>query len=121
MSHPSHPQQPNRPPMHLPPHAVDREQPPARGPGMPRPSYGAAIRVAVAIAIVKWLLIVVEIVAVAVFGFMVFEAMNEGDSNWFPNALAALGCVVAIVLTWVLFGWFEQVLRMLTAIARNTQ
>ena len=110
MSHPG-PQQQAMPP-----------QQPYR-PAPPQANYKPALRVANAIAVLKWVLIGLEVIALllAVVGGIFTYLDEPGDDAWVPFVASALGALIGIGLTWVLFGWFEQVLRTLVGIAGNTR
>ncbi|SDD22898.1 hypothetical protein [Auraticoccus monumenti] len=88
-------------------------------------SYRAALRVATAIAVIKWILIAL-IVMGQLGGAAYVLATSEGSDV--DSGLILLGIVLsfvvlvlAVVLVWVLFGWFEHVLRVLVSIADHTR
>ncbi|OYO01584.1 hypothetical protein CGZ95_07335 [Enemella evansiae] len=97
-------------------------QPPYR-PAPPQANHKPALRVANAIAVIKWILIGLEVIAVllAVVIGVLTQLDDPDDDAWVPFALSALGGIIITGLTWVLFGWFEQVLRTLVGIAENTR
>jgi hypothetical protein len=81
-------------------------------------SMAAAARVAVAIGVVKWVLIGLAIV---VAGVAVLRAVVDGTD--YDRAVAVgtgLGGLIWVLFVWVLFGWFEHTLSALITIARNT-
>ena len=81
-------------------------------------STAPAVRVATTIATCKWIA-VGGILLVGVLGLL--GGLASGDAS---RVLIGLVLLVASVLyalvAWVLFGWFEQTLRMLAVIAENT-
>lgn len=95
--------------------------PPPRFPG----TYRSALRVATTIAVLKWILIALIIMA-QLGGAGYALATSEGsdvDGTLILLAVAAsfVVLVLAVVLVWVLFGWFEHVLRVLVSIADHTR
>lgn len=84
----------------------------------------AAIRVANTIATVKW--IVIGLIVLAAFvgpAVLIFGSIDGGVSIG-PVLVAVLaglvGSLLGSIVVWVLFGWFEQTLRMLAMVATNT-
>ena len=81
-------------------------------------SPAAAQRVAGTIGTVKWVL-VVALLAFAVLCLVV--GVVAGDSSAFLVCLGvAITWVISAVVTWVMFGWFEHTLSMLSQVALNT-
>ncbi|WP_109506352.1 hypothetical protein [Nocardioides speluncae] len=85
----------------------------------------AAIRVANTIATFKWIVIGLIVLAMFVVPAVVFFGVLEGE-DLAPLAIlllavaALVGGVLGSIIAWVLFGWFEQTLRMLAMVAGNT-
>jgi hypothetical protein len=82
-------------------------------------SMAAGARVAVAIGVVKWVLIGLAMVAAGV-GILLTLVDPTTDYSVVVGIVYAIGCVVWSLFVWVLFGWFEHTLSALVAIARNT-
>ena len=82
-------------------------------------SIAAGGRVAVAIGIIKWVLIGL---AMVVAGVAVLLRLVDDTTDYKTEAIAltVVSCVVWSLFVWVLFGWFEHTLSALIAIARNT-
>lgn len=82
-------------------------------------SMAAGARVAVAIGVVKWVLIGL---ATVVAGVVVLVALLDDTTGYDAETVALIvgSCFVWSVFVWVLFGWFEHTLSALVAIARNT-
>lgn len=85
----------------------------------------AAIRVANTIAMFKWIVIGLIVLAMfvvpAVFIFGVLEGEDVPPLALLLVIAAALvGGLLGSIVVWVLFGWFEQTLRMLAMVAGNT-
>lgn len=85
----------------------------------------AAIRVANTIAMFKWIVIGLMVLAMFVVpAVFIFGALEGEDVP--PLALlliiaaALVGGLLGTIVVWVLFGWFEQTLRMLAMVAGNT-
>jgi hypothetical protein len=80
----------------------------------------AAVRVAATIGAAKWTL--VSLLALFGVGSLVMSmaAAASGDSAALSFAVFIV-CTIYAVLVWVLFGWFEHTLRLLSSIATNTQ
>lgn len=78
----------------------------------------AANRVATMIATFKWILIGLIALGVLVGVIGGFAAADDGGI-FFSFMALVMGAVYAVV-TYVMFGWFEQTLRMLASIAANT-
>lgn len=94
----------------------------------PRPpadtGYRKALRVATGIAVVRWFLIVV--LAIATVAAPIYQFSTDAGSDFEDAALLIGGGMVLvgvllILLVWVLFGWFEHVLRVLVAVADHTR
>ena len=83
-------------------------------------SMAAGARVALAIGVIKWVLIAIAIVTAGVS--ILLPLLDPTTSNYTLaiGVAAAFGCLVWILFIWVLFGWFEHTLAALIAIARNT-
>lgn len=85
----------------------------------------AATRVANAIATLKWIVIILLLLAMFVVPAVFIFGALEGE-DLAPVALLAIGAAALIggllgsIAVWVLFGWFEQTLRMLAMVATNT-
>ncbi len=85
----------------------------------------AATRVANTIAMFKWIVIGLIVLAMIVAPVVVIFGVL-GDEELAPVALlviaaaALVGGVLGSIVVWVLFGWFEQTLRMLAMVAGNT-
>ncbi|TDO56893.1 hypothetical protein EV651_112281 [Kribbella sp. VKM Ac-2571] len=82
-------------------------------------SMAAGARVAVAIGVVKWVLIGLAMVTAGV-GILLTLVDPTADYTVVAGIAWAVGCVVWSLFVWVLFGWFEHTLSALVAIARNT-
>ncbi|MET9268300.1 hypothetical protein [Kribbella sp. NPDC003557] len=82
-------------------------------------SIAAASRVAVAIGVIKWVLIGLAMVTA---GVTVLLALVNDTTDYSATVatLTVVSCVVWCLFVWVLFGWFEHTLSALLAIARNT-
>lgn len=79
----------------------------------------AANRVATIIGTFKW--IIVGLVGLTGF-VVVLVSLFSGDAEGLIVAFVALiGTLLYAVVIFVLFGWFEQTLRMLAEIATNTR
>lgn len=78
----------------------------------------SAVRVATTIATFKWIA-VGGILLVGVIGLLGGFASGDG-SGVLVGLLFFVGAALYALVAWVLFGWFEQTLRLLAAIAENT-
>jgi len=78
-------------------------------------SPAAAQRVAGTIRTVKWVVIAFMLLVAVV-------SMLAGASDGMPvyAVMGVLTSVLAAVVTWVMFGWFEHTLSMLSQVALNT-
>lgn len=83
-------------------------------------SMAAGARVALAIGLIKWVLIGVAIVVAGVSILLPLLDPTTSDYTLPVGVAAAFGCLVWSLFIWVLFGWFEHTLTALVAIARNT-
>ncbi len=91
---------------------------------LPSSSYRTALRVATAIAIVKWFLIALAVLAT--IGLPIYQLSTDAGSGFEEVAGLIVAAIVVvglllILLIWVIFGWFEHVLRLLVAIADHTR
>ncbi|GAA1116495.1 hypothetical protein GCM10009630_12690 [Kribbella jejuensis] len=79
----------------------------------------AGARVALAIGVIKWVLIAVAIIAA---GMAILLPLLDPTTDYTlaVGIASAVGCLVWILFIWVLFGWFEHTLTALVTIARNT-
>jgi hypothetical protein len=81
--------------------------------------------VANTIATFKWIVVGLIVVAMIVAPVVVIFGVL-GDEELAPVAMLVIGAAALVggllgsIVVWVLFGWFEQTLRMLAAIASNT-
>jgi hypothetical protein len=82
-------------------------------------SMAAGARVALAIGVVKWVLIGLAMVAAGV-SILLSLVDTSTDYSLAVGIASTVGCVVWSLFVWVLFGWFEHTLSALIAIARNT-
>jgi hypothetical protein len=64
-------------------------------------------------------LAVAALLLVGALGFLAGLFPGDGSSFMF-GFIFAVGAGLYALITWVLFGWFEQTLRMLATIADNT-
>lgn len=85
----------------------------------------AAIRVANTIATFKWVVIGLLVLAMFVMpAVFIFAAIEGNDLEPIVVLLVIVAALVGGLLgssvVWVLFGWFEQTLRMLAMVAGNT-
>lgn len=82
-------------------------------------SMAAGVRVAVAIGVIKWVLIGL---ATVVAGVSLLLPLLDSTTGYTlaVGIASAFGCLVWILFVWVLFGWFEHTLSALVTIARNT-
>lgn len=96
-------------------------------PGPPAPqrlhppvNYRAALAVANAIGVIKWLILVLQILGIlgAVIVAMNLDASDGGGAVML--VVYVLVGLIGMCVTWVLFGWFEHMLRVLVAIADHT-
>jgi hypothetical protein len=80
----------------------------------------AASRVAGTIGIFKWIVIAVQVL----FGVILLFVLNAQEDwpTWTAAAgpLALVANLLSALFTWVLFGWFQHTLGMLSTIAANT-
>lgn len=76
-----------------------------------------ADRVANLISTFKWIVIGIAAV-VAVVVFVAFA--SQGGAGAAAGLLVLIGVGVYCIILYVMFGWFEQTLRMLANIATNT-
>ena len=81
-------------------------------------SPAAAQRVASTIRTVKWVVIAVQLLVALVTG-LVGVAADDSSAMAF-SLLGALTFALSAVVTWVMFGWFEHTLSMLSQVALNT-
>jgi len=81
----------------------------------------AASRVAATIGIFKWIIIGAQVV----LGVILLLVLNAQESwpTWTAAAgpLALVGFLLSALFTWVLFGWFQHTLGMLSTIAADTR
>lgn len=98
---------------------------PSTPPGPPADTgYRKALRVATGIAVVKWFLIAVlaiATVAAPLYQFSTDEGSGFEDAALLIGGGMVLIGVLLILLVWVLFGWFEHMLRVLVAVADHTR
>jgi len=85
----------------------------------------AAIRVANTIATFKWIVIGLMVLATFVGPAVLIFGALEGEDLATPAMIviglgALVGGMLGSIVVWVLFGWFEQTLRMLAMVATNT-
>lgn len=80
----------------------------------------AAARVAGFIGVVKWIVIA----AYALTGVVLLLTFNAQEDwpTWTAAAgpLALIACLLNALVAWVLLGWFQHTLGMLSTIAANT-
>ncbi len=81
----------------------------------------AASRVAGTIGVVKWIVVAAYVLT----GVVLLLTLNAQEDwpTWTAAAgpLALVGCLLNALLVWVLFGWFQHTLGMLSVIAANTR
>lgn len=104
-------------------------QAPTPAPAPAATTYRRALRVAGAIAGIKWVVIVLLTLAELIAAGWVLVNLQQGsfEGNDLGPGLILLGVLgsvlvllLAVLLVWVLFGWFEHMLRVLVAVADHT-
>jgi hypothetical protein len=85
------------------------------------PNTAAASRVAGTIGVFKWVIIATQVLF-GVILLLVFNAQHDWPT-WTAAAgpIALVASLLSALFTWVLFGWFQHTLGMLSAIAANTR
>lgn len=76
----------------------------------------AADRVADFIGVVKWVLIILGLIAGVI---AVFSAIF-GSASFMAVVGLCFGILFQLLLTWAVFGWFQHTLGMLVNVAANT-
>lgn len=93
-------------------------------PAPPRPhppvSYRNALTVANAIGVIKWIVLVLQLLGVAGGAIAAMNVDSDAGGGVVLLAASVLGGFIVMGVTWVLFGWFEHMLRVLVAIADHT-
>jgi hypothetical protein len=81
----------------------------------------AASRVAGTIGIFKWVIIAAQVLS-GVILLLVFNSQHDWPT-WTAAAgpMALVASLLSALFTWVLFGWFQHTLGMLSTIAANTR